>query len=189
MIPVITGISRMKGVGAQDMVDEIEGLAMKMRFVSPVEYLAVAAAGRALRDAGISLPVGSAEIAIYIGIANAVEDIKDEYLRGVLKEGLLGVSPLLFPFTSPNALAAQVSIAYDIRGECITMPVRNSCSDVIDYATECISGKYAEAAVTGCLWLNTERLREEGERYSAEFYVMEQRSRAEGRDAKIYGLL
>lgn len=183
---VITGISRVSSKNAEEVVKRLNGRIRQMRFVTALEQLTIAAVGSALDDARISFPVGDSGIGIYIGIDDAIEDIKDEYFHYIVDEKILGASPLLFPYTSPNALAAQVSIAFDIRGESITIPIEHSYRDVIEYSFECIEGKYITIAVTGCIMRDTTIAFPEEGRYCAEFYVVEDLQGATERKARIY---
>jgi|WetSurMetagenome_2_1015567.scaffolds.fasta_scaffold00030_74 3-oxoacyl-(acyl-carrier-protein) synthase len=183
---VITGESLLDSAGACEAIEKLTGRVKQMRLVHALERLAVAAAGCALVDSGLDFQGGASDIGIYIGIDDAIEDIKDEYFNGVLADGLLGASPLLFPFTSPNTLAAQISIAFDLRGEGIVMPVKSSCSDVIEYAVGCIAGGYAEKAITGAITVRDPRLSTDEGRYLAEFFIVEKNAAAVKREAGIY---
>lgn len=173
---VISGRCIVESGGTEEALRKIEGRIKSMRLVHEIERLAVAAAGNALLYSGVEFPVGDSRISLIIGIDDAIEDIKNEYLEGILAEGILGASPLLFPFTSPNALAAQVSIALDLRGEGIVMPIRNvngSCSDMIEYATECIAAGHAEKAIIGKITTKDHNLSIGEGRYAAEFFIVE----------------
>ncbi len=183
---VITGRCRLDSSGIEGALGRLEGRIKQMRLVHGLERLAVAASGNALLDAGLSLPCGVSTCGLYLGIDDAIEDIKDEYLRAVLADGMLGASPLLFPFTSPNALAAQVSIACDLRGEGIVIPINGSCHDVIKYATECIAGKHVQKAIAGAIKVGDRKLSTEEGRYIAEIFVIEGEDDAVRRGARIY---
>jgi 3-oxoacyl-(acyl-carrier-protein) synthase len=184
MKTAITGISRLTSSTMEDLILTLDGRIKEIRMGIPLERLAVAAVGRLLDDAGISFPVGNSTVGLYIGIDDAIEDIKDEYFSNIVKDGILGASPLLFPFTSPNAIAAQISIAFDIRGESITMPIKHK--DVIKYSTECIQHGYSRMAVAGGITLKDKRLTIESGRYAAEFFLIETVRSAMERRAKIY---
>ncbi|MGO9614598.1 MAG: beta-ketoacyl synthase N-terminal-like domain-containing protein [Dissulfurispiraceae bacterium] len=186
---VITGKCRLESTHIEEALSKLDGLIKPMRLVHELERLAVAAVGGALLDAGLSLPLGDSTVSMYIGIGDAIEDIKDAYFNGILTEGILGASPLLFPFTSPNALAAQVSIAFDLRGEGIVIPISGSCCDVIEYATDCIDGEYAEKAITGTITIKDRKLSREEGRYAAEFFFVEREVDAVRRGARIYNSL
>ena len=181
---VITGICRLDSTHIEEALGNLSGI-KQMRLVHPLERLAIAAVGGALFDAGIDSPIGDAGAGMYIGIDDAIEDLKDEYFGGILTDGILGASPLLFPFTSANAIAAQISIAFDLRCESIMVPVNGSCSDVIEYATECIAGNYVRFSIAGCITMKDHNLPAEQGRYAAEFFIIERKCDAENRKAKI----
>lgn len=186
---VITGKSKISSKNADEVLDRFSVQIKQLRLVNHLEILTIAAVGNVLEDAGISFPVGDSNIGVYIGIDEAVEDIKDEYLENILREGILGVSPLLFPFTSPNALTAQATIAFDIRGESITMPVKNSFGNVIKYAAECIWGKHVRMAIAGGVMIKNRTLSPKEGRYVAEMFFLEELNSAENRGAMIYEVL
>ncbi len=58
---------------------------------------------------------------IIVGVDNAIDKVKESYFRGVVKDGPLGASPLLFPYTSANVLAARATIHLGIKGPDITI--------------------------------------------------------------------
>jgi 3-oxoacyl-(acyl-carrier-protein) synthase len=186
MNPVITGISRLTSKDIDAAIDKHMSCIKEMRLVNDIERLAIASAGNVLEDAKIKFPVGNSDIAIYMGIDDAVEDIKDDYFNNILRDGILGVSPLLFPYTSPNALAAQVSIAFDIRGESITFHIRDSCMDVVKYAAGCVVKGYTKMAIAGTIRLENKKLTENEGRYKAEFFFIETDASAENRGVKKY---
>ncbi len=185
MRPVITGTSRADRRSAEALRDKLEGRLKPVRIVHELVRLAVTGAMAALDSAGVGIPVGKTDTGLFIGLDVSIEDIKDDYFRNILREGPEGAGPLLFPFTSPNALAALISIVADIRGECITMPIHHSGADVLIYAAECIEVEYVSAALVGCLTLNEDRAPAGGNRYKAEFYYMEDMKRAASRGAEI----
>ncbi len=158
-----------------------------MRLVHTLERLAVAAAGGALADAGEgAFQQGDAMTGLYIGIDDAIEDIKDEYFAGVLADPVLGASPLMFPFTSPNVIAAQVSIAFDLRGESIVMPIVFSSNSIIKYITYCYAGSFIKRAIAGSITIKDRNISAEKGRYEAEFCFIEGEDEAVGRGARKY---
>ncbi|MCC6326645.1 MAG: hypothetical protein L3J18_16565 [Candidatus Brocadia sp.] len=158
----------------------------QMRFVNSLEQLAVTAVGIMLNDAKIDIPIGNSNVGLFVGIDDSIEDIKDEYFEGILNEGILGASPLLFPYTTPNSLAAQVSIAFDIRGENITIPIQYSYRTVLEYAVECITEKYTGTAIAGGIRVQDKNLSIGNGRYVAEFFLLEDVDSARKRGATIY---
>lgn len=190
MTPVITGLSKLVSCDLDKGISHMNEQIRHMRFVHDLEKLVVTAVGLVLYDAGMPFLVGNEDIGLYVGIDNAVEDIKSEYFNNILSEGILGASPLLFPFTSPNALTAQATIAFDIRGESITLPIQHSSKDVLEYATDCIVGRYTKMAIAG--GITTDRAQTSCSEttktpvYTAEFFFLEDRKSAVERGVKVY---
>ena len=176
---VITGQVSIKTADTAGILSGLGPRIKPVRFVHDLERIVVAAAGGALDCAGIDFPVAHSGIGLYIGVDDAVEDVKDEYFRGIMRDGIWGASPLLFPFTSPNALAAQISIVFDIRGESSTMHIKDSCRDVIEYAVECIAYGYTSMAVAGGIF------RSGGNGYAAQFIFLEEARSAMKRGAPM----
>lgn len=183
---VVTGIGYASSFDnrlIEETLNSIRQRTGKTRFIHDIEKSAVTAVSFALDDAGVAFPLlesGRDDTGLYMGIDDAVEDVKDDFFRGVLGDGILGASPLMFPFTSPNAFSAQLTIVFDMRGECILMPVNNSCEDVIEYAAMCIRNGYAKTAVSGGVLSKGNNI------YEAEFYVLEEANAAKDRGAKAY---
>ncbi|GAB62996.1 MAG: hypothetical protein DWB56_07245 [Candidatus Jettenia sp.] len=190
MTPVITGLSKLVSCDLDKDISRMNEQIRHMRFVHDLEKLVVTAVGLVLYDAGMSFPVGNEDIGLYVEVDNAIEDIKSEYFNNILSEGILGASPLLFPFTSPNALTAQATIAFDIRGESITLPIQRSSKDVIEYAMDCIIGRYTKMAIAG--GITTDRSQTSCSEtvkapvYTAEFFFLEDRKSAVARGVKVY---
>ena len=92
-----------------------------IRLVHPIEQVAVLAAHDALASAGVSMPVGGEDIGVVLGVEEGIDGLKAEYYRGILTDGPLGASPIVFPFTAPNTVAARISILLDLRGENFTL--------------------------------------------------------------------
>jgi hypothetical protein len=91
------------------------------RLVHPIEEVALLAAHDALRLAGVRTPLGGEEIGVALGLEEGIDGIKAQYYRDILKDGPLGASPIVFPLTTPNTIAARISIALDLRGENVTV--------------------------------------------------------------------
>jgi len=88
-----------------------------VKTVIKAEELALAALSAALKQIrNLELETG-----IVFGIDNAIDRCKEEFFKGLLAEGPIGASPLLFPYTSHNAITAQATIAFGIKGEDITI--------------------------------------------------------------------
>lgn len=186
MKPVITGMSKISSNNIEYSMSGLKDSIRQMRFVNSMEQLAVTAVGIMLNDAKIDIPIGNSNVGLFVGIDDSIEDIKDEYFEGILNEGILGASPLLFPYTTPNSLAAQVSIAFDIRGENITIPIQYSYRTVLEYAVECITEKYTGTAIAGGIRVQDKNLSIGDGRYVAEFFLLEDVDNARKRGATIY---
>ncbi len=186
---VITGASSIDKDEVAGIIATLSNKVKNFRFVNDLERLTIVAIDLLLKSSGIQVPVGKDNIGIYIGIDDVIEDIKDEFLGGVIKDGLLGASPIQFPFTSPNALAAQATIVFDIRGESVVMPIRDSILSVITYADECISGRYMDMAIAGGVVVKGEKTGNYSNDYKANFYMIENLESANARGATIYNSL
>ena len=88
-----------------------------VRLVHPIEEVALLSAYEALSHSGMGVPLGGEGAGIAVGVEEGIDPIKADYYRGVLRDGPLGASPLAFPFTAPNTIAARISILMDLRGE------------------------------------------------------------------------
>ncbi|WP_420263819.1 hypothetical protein [Candidatus Magnetominusculus dajiuhuensis] len=180
---VVTGMGYSYSDGhsiIEETLNSIRQRAGKTRFIHDIEKCAVTAVSFALDNAGIAFPSGRDDIGLFMGIDDSVEDVKDDFFRGVLGDGIYGASPLMFPFTSPNAFSAQITIVFDIRGECVLMPVNYSFEDVIKYAAVCIRNGYTKTAVSGGV------LRKGNNVYEAGFFVLENAQNAKDRGATVY---
>ena len=92
-----------------------------VRLFHPIEEMAFLAAYEALSLGGVALPVGGEGIGMALGVDEGIDGIKARYYQQVLEDGPLGASPLTFPLTTPNTVAARLSILLDLRGESHTV--------------------------------------------------------------------
>jgi hypothetical protein len=92
-----------------------------VRLFHPIEEMAFLAAYDALSLADVALPVGGDDVGMILGVDEGIDGIKARYYHGVLSDGPLGASPMAFPLTTPNTIAARVSILLDLRGESLTV--------------------------------------------------------------------
>lgn len=121
-----------------------------VRFFHPIEEMAFVAAHEALSRAGIALPVGADGIGIALGVDEGIDGIKARYYQGVLRDGPLGASPMVFPLTAPNTVAARISILFDLRGESLTVCGGNlSGAQAIGHAMESLREGRCRAALAG----------------------------------------
>jgi len=101
----------------REPLSEIETI-RRVKTVLRAEELILSAVSEVLRKAG---GVEREDIGIVFGAEDAIDGCKEEYYRAVLAEGPLGASPLSFPYTSANAITAQVTIAFGIHHETFTI--------------------------------------------------------------------
>jgi hypothetical protein len=128
---VSVGIARTDGDGAGEtggLAGRLSGAlsafsrdGAQVRLAHGIEEATVIAAYDALRLAGVRTPLGTEEIGVALGVEEGIDGIKAQYYREIVKDGPLGASPIVFPLTTPNTVAARISIALDLRGEIVTM--------------------------------------------------------------------
>lgn len=125
------GIARSPGYGVnavenagQRLSAALSAIAQRglpVRLFHPIEEVTCLAAYEALSLAGVDVPFGGDSIGIALGVDEGIDGVKARYYQGVLADGPLGASPMAFPFTTPNTIAARVSILFDLRGESLTV--------------------------------------------------------------------
>lgn len=132
--------------------------------------MAVAAALQALQSAGYRAPAGrpadaggtataaggaaaeAAELATVLGTMSAGIETLRGFLGTLLLEGPGSVSPMLFPFTVPNAPASQCSILLGLRGPNLTLcEMEASGLAAIATAADLIRCGAVEAALAGAV--------------------------------------
>ena len=86
--------------------------------LAEVDLLLSAVSG-SLADAGVKDENREA-MSVVLGIDEAIDGIKAGFFKGIVADGPMGASPVIFPYTSPNAIAARVTIAFAIKGEDMT---------------------------------------------------------------------
>lgn len=91
------------------------------RLAHRIEEIAFLAARDAVDRAECSRIADRGRIGIALGVDEGIDGIKSNHCRSVIREGPIGASPLLFPLTAANAVAARLSILLDIRGESFTL--------------------------------------------------------------------
>ena len=110
------------------------------------EELALAAVSAALKQ----IRNWELETGIVFGIDNAIDRCKEEFFKGLLAEGPIGASPLLFPYTSHNAITAQATIAFGIKGEDITITSgASSFLKAVAYSYELLIRKVMKSIIAG----------------------------------------
>src|SRR5215510_8549138 len=90
------------------------------RRLARASQLAVVAARLALADVGVQPDQGSG-LGLVLGSHWGDFRSPEAFARGFLERGVFGLSPLTFPSTVMNAMAAQVSIAVGVRGPMLTL--------------------------------------------------------------------
>jgi len=102
-----------------------EGLLSKLagRTVFQEERFLLAAVAETLGMSGYKSTAAekNARLGIVLGVDTVVDSWKAGFFGEVIKDGPIGASPLAFPYTSPNALAARATIAFNIKGDDITI--------------------------------------------------------------------
>jgi 3-oxoacyl-(acyl-carrier-protein) synthase len=118
--------------------------------------MAVAAAWQALQAAGYPGPAGrpaeDAGIATVLGTMSAGIATLRGFLETLFREGPGSVSPMLFPFTVPNAPASQCSILLGLTGPNLTLcEMEASGLAAIATAADLIRSGVVEGAVAGAV--------------------------------------
>src|SRR5262249_61895239 len=90
------------------------------RRLARASQIAVVAARIALTDARLQ-PDHLSGLGLVLGSHWGDFRSPEAFARGFLERGILGLSPLIFPNTVMNAMAAQVSIAVGARGPMLTL--------------------------------------------------------------------
>ena len=191
---------------------------LKYRRLSRVSRLAVAASIEALKDSALIVtPQSAPSIGVIIGTGYGSTSQTDDFFVGMLKEGPEGANPSLFPDTVPNAPASQVSIYHGIKGPNTTFSHNEvSGEQAMAYASLLLREGRAEALLVGSVdemsavlfhsyatlrALSPKGGREEGMHpfdrrrngrvlgEGAGTLVLEKKTRARERGAKIYGSL
>jgi 3-oxoacyl-[acyl-carrier-protein] synthase II len=114
------------------------------------EPLGVIAVWLALSDAG--LPAGQLAAVAWCGSHWGDFRSSEGFALGFLERGILGLSPLVFPNTVMNAMAAQVSIAVGVRGPMLTLNEVDAAGDlaVARGAALVASGRATAILAGGC---------------------------------------
>jgi 3-oxoacyl-[acyl-carrier-protein] synthase II len=117
------------------------------RRMSRVSRMTLAACRLALRDA--DLPAG-ADAHLVVGTEFGDLRSTEEFAGGFLRRGVAGLSPLAFPSTVMNTMAAGTAIALGLRGASITLNARHVAGELaVARAAALIAGGRAAAALAG----------------------------------------
>tara|TARA_B100000315_G_scaffold257950_1_gene308529 strand:+ start:492 stop:1322 length:831 start_codon:yes stop_codon:yes gene_type:complete len=172
----VTGLGLIEDVDKENPIDCSELLGQE-RTVLRIEELALYAASKAIKDAKLSIINNPVSVDLVLGVDEGIDDCKKHFFKGLIADGAQGVSPLLFPFTAPNAITARVSIVFSIRGENITFA--DGClssGKAMAYAIDLLKLKKATTVITGGVTHN----------YAA-VAVLEDFEIATKRNATVYG--
>ena len=172
----VTGLGLIEDIDKKEPIDFSE-LPGQIRTVLRIEELVLYAVKEAIKDAKLSIAKDPTSIGIVLGVDEGIDECKNDFFKGLLADGLENLSPLLFPFTAPNAITARVSIVFSIRGENITFA--DGClssGKAMAYAIDILKLKKAKAVITGGVTHN----------YAA-IVVLEDFEIADKRNAKVYG--
>jgi 3-oxoacyl-[acyl-carrier-protein] synthase II len=191
---------------------------MKFRRMSRNSRLAVAASIEALKDGGMEISsAGLTSAGVVLGTGYGSTAQTDAFFVGMVQEGPEGANPSLFPDTVPNAPASQISIYHGLQGPNSTLSHNEvSGEQALAYAYRLLKQDRAEAILAGgvdelsaVLFHSFAVLKslspigpgEEGMRpfdrgrngrvlgEGAGLVLLEKRSRAMDRGARIYGSL
>lgn len=129
---------------------DLSELPKPMRTFLREEELVLYACYQAISDASIPVENGPLSIGIVLGVDEGIDNYKSRFYDELISDGPDSVSPILFPFTSPNAITAQVSIAFGIKGENITLAEGAlSSAKAIHYAVDLLSLGKVTTVITG----------------------------------------
>lgn len=138
-------------------LSELASRGARVRLFCPVEESAFLAGWDALKASGVSVPAGGDAVGVALGIDEGIDGIKARHSAAVSGEGPLGASPVWFPLTAPNTIAAQLSIALGLRGESHTICGGSlSGAQAIGIAVESIrEGRHRAILAGGATWVET----------------------------------
>jgi 3-oxoacyl-[acyl-carrier-protein] synthase II len=102
-----------------------------LRRMDRIGKIVVSAVRLAIEDSGLNLKEeDSGQIGISIGTGLGSSDTVDQFFRCLLREGPLGVAPLLFQTAVPNAITSHCAIEYGIKGVNITFSHKESSTEM-----------------------------------------------------------
>ncbi len=117
------------------------------RRLSRVSQMTLAACRLALREAGL---LGERDIHLIVGTEFGDVRSTEEFAAGYLRRGAGGLSPLTFPNTVMNTMAATTAIALGLRGASITLNARRLAGELaIARAATLVASGRARAVLAG----------------------------------------
>jgi len=196
---IVTGFSMLQGVGggsfaSEDYEQEPDGVDTGAHELNRAQKIMLAAFLKAQRCAGLESKIVSSErAAIFIGNSYGIDGFKADFFRLYKKSNPLLTSPSLFPFTTPNSLAAWLAIPMGIKGPNTTFVSGcNASSHALLAANDAISSGECDIAFVGGVSIMCEDLSDEFaasgfKREVIAFVVLESRNLAESSGRKPYG--
>ena len=182
---------------------------MQLRRLDRPSRFAWAASHQAFLDAGLDPRTGGngQNIGIAVGTLTGGSEASEAFLLPYLEKGPAGASPMVFPNCVANAASGHVALAFDLNGPCTTQLEREgSTMAALDQACRWLRRGMADAVLVigtdGLFPLQMELLQRtgrtvrsrdpvvgEGTGYlpgeGAQAFLLETRSRAESRGARI----
>ena len=145
-IGAAAGPSRLAGVAA-DFAGHLS--AEETRRLARASQFAVVACRLALADAGVESG-GLAGLGLVLGSHYGDFRSSEEFALGYLHRGPLGLSPVVFPNTVMNAMAAQAAIAVGAQGPMLTLNQAGAAGEVaVGRAAALIAARRAPAVLAG----------------------------------------
>jgi len=93
-----------------------------VRRLSPYVKYTLAAAGLALKDAGVTdVPAFCTDASAILGTTHGSTGFSLDYYGQIVREGINAANPLLFAEGVPNAAAAHLSLMMSVKGGCQTI--------------------------------------------------------------------
>jgi len=121
----------------------------RARRLSRICQLAVAACELAVSDAGVA---GGTGLGLVVGTERGDFRSSEEFALGFLRRGPTGLSPMIFPHTVMNTMAAAAAIAIGAKAPSVTLNQPTVAGDLaIARGTELIRSGRAEAVVAGAV--------------------------------------
>lgn len=118
-----------------------------VRRLSRICRMAVAACRLAVEDAGVE---GGARLGLAVGSEYGDFRSGAEFFNGFLRRGPAGLSPMIFPNTVMNSMAAVVSIAIGAKAPSVTLNQATVAGDLaVARAAALIAGGRADTVVAG----------------------------------------
>ncbi len=119
------------------------------RRLSRICRLAVAASRQAVADARLD-PAARGRLAIVMGTEHGDFRSSEEFAAGFLRRGVGGLSPMIFPNTVMNSMAAVAAIAVGARGPTITVNQATVAGDLaVARGARLVASGQADAVLAG----------------------------------------